>query len=111
MIKYITKPLHQLSDDTVFNKLYYLTNYGASVMRSLLDQYKKNKASKRFIAIIVKQNNKYIGWCLIEKGKTNAFMSFYVKPEKREKGIGRNLINKAKRHAKNNICSTVEWHK
>ncbi len=107
MIKYITKPLNQLSDDTLFNKLYHLTNYGASTMRSLLDYYKINRTAKNFIAIIVKQNNKYIGWCLIEKESSDAFMMFYIKPEKREKGIGRNLINRAIRYVKNKKMKTV----
>jgi len=107
MIKYITKPLEQLSEDTIFNKLYYLTNHGASTMRSLLDYYKINRVTKNFVAIIVKQNNKYIGWCLIEKESANAFMMFYIKPEKREKGIGRNLINRAKRYAKNKGIKTI----
>jgi GNAT superfamily N-acetyltransferase len=111
MIKYITKPLEQLSDDTIFNKLYYLTNHGSSTMRSLLDLYKINKNiirfNKKFTAIIVKQNGKYIGWCLIEKERTNAFMMFYIKPEKREKGIGKNLINRAKRYTKSKGVKTI----
>jgi N-acetylglutamate synthase-like GNAT family acetyltransferase len=113
MIKYITKPLDQLSDDTIFNKLYYLTNHGASTMRSLLDHYKVTRTVKNFTVIIVKQNNRYIGWCLIEKEKTDAFMMFYIKPDKREKGIGRNLINRAKRYVKNKgvkIIFVAPWN-
>lgn len=67
----------------------------------LLHRGKELSESKCWSAVIAKDEGRFVGWVLVRSSISQPYLMCYVKPSFRRKGIGSELIKRARRYLKN----------
>lgn len=100
-IKCFAYQFDRLSKHTKLDVLAKLTNPGSSGMRStIFSRLKVKDPSPHLIAYIAKDENKIIGWLLLNIQKESANIQVFVEKSYRRQGIGGRLIKMAKKRCK-----------
>lgn len=94
-LSFVTRPMDKLSKNSI-DQLRLLTKQKNSSMRRYLLEYEEDPLLRDLAVMIVKDNNHYVGWSLMDLVSGHiAEVQLFVHSDYRRLGVGKKLFNRS----------------